>query len=92
MRSVQEGKKTKVAEEYCWPVPRRRNGPAEPNQVPVICSLDFNLPALHIYIYIYIYIGLWGRQVVAQLVEALRYKSECRGLDSRWCHWNFPLT
>jgi hypothetical protein len=29
---------------------------------------------------------------VAQLVEALRYKPECRGFDSRWCHWNFPLT
>ena len=29
---------------------------------------------------------------VAQLVEALRYKSGCRGFDSRWCHWNFPLT
>ena len=29
---------------------------------------------------------------VAQLVEALRYKSEGRGLDSRWCHWNFSLT
>ena len=25
---------------------------------------------------------------VAQLVEALRYKSEGRGFDSRWCHWN----
>ena len=26
---------------------------------------------------------------MAQLVEALRYKSESRGFDSRWCHWNF---
>jgi len=25
-------------------------------------------------------------QAVAQLVEALRYKSEGRGFDSRWCH------
>jgi hypothetical protein len=23
--------------------------------------------------------------------EALRYKPECRGFDSRWCHWNFHL-
>jgi hypothetical protein len=30
--------------------------------------------------------------VVAQLVEALRHKSEGRGFDSRWCHWNFSLT
>ena len=26
---------------------------------------------------------------VAQLVEALRYKLEGRGFDSRWCHWIF---
>ena len=30
--------------------------------------------------------------MVAQLVEALRYKSEDRGFDSRWCNWNFSLT
>jgi len=30
--------------------------------------------------------------VVAQLVEALRYKSESRGFDSRWFCWNFSLT
>ena len=29
---------------------------------------------------------------VAQLVEALRYKLEGRGFDSRSCHWNFSLT
>jgi len=29
---------------------------------------------------------------VAQLVEALRYKPEGRGFDSRWCHWTFSLT
>ena len=29
---------------------------------------------------------------VAQLVEALRYRPEGRGFDSRWCHWNFSLT
>ena len=28
---------------------------------------------------------------VAQLVEAQRYKSEGRGFDSRWCHWNIIL-
>ena len=33
----------------------------------------------------------WGT-AVARLVEALRYKSEGRGFDSRWCHWNFSLT
>ena len=34
---------------------------------------------------------LWGH-AVAQLVEALRYKPEGPGFDSRWCHWNFSLT
>ena len=38
----------------------------------------------HIYIYIC--------AAVAQLVTALRYKSEGRGFDSWWCHWNFSLT
>jgi len=32
----------------------------------------------------------WGHVVV--LVEALRYKPEGRGYDSRWCHWNLSLT
>ena len=32
----------------------------------------------------------WG-QAVTQLVEALRYKPEGRGFDSRCCHWNFSL-
>jgi hypothetical protein len=33
----------------------------------------------------------WGH-TVAQLVVALRYKSEGRGFDSRWSYWNFLLT
>jgi hypothetical protein len=33
-----------------------------------------------------------GTLLVAQLVEALRYKPEDRSFDSRWCHWNFSLT
>ena len=33
----------------------------------------------------------WGH-MVAQLVEALHYKSEGHAFDSRWCHWIFPLT
>jgi len=32
------------------------------------------------------------RYGVARLVEALRYKPEGRGLDSRWSYWNFSLT
>jgi hypothetical protein len=33
----------------------------------------------------------YGRYAEAQLVEALRYKPEGRGLDSRWSHWNFSV-
>jgi hypothetical protein len=29
---------------------------------------------------------------IAQLAEALRYKSEGHGFDSRWYEWNFSLT
>jgi hypothetical protein len=25
-------------------------------------------------------------------IDALCYKPEGRGFDSRWCHWNFSLT
>ena len=32
-----------------------------------------------------------GGYAVVQLVEALRYKPEGGGFDSRWCHWNFSL-
>jgi hypothetical protein len=33
-----------------------------------------------------------GTLMVAQLVEALRYKPEGRGFDSRWCYWTITLT
>jgi hypothetical protein len=42
-------------------------------------------------VFIYVQIKHWV-QAVAQLVKALRYKSEGRGFDSRWCYWNFSLT
>jgi len=35
--------------------------------------------------------GMGGTLLVAQLVEALDYKPEGRGFDSRWCHWIFSL-
>ena len=35
------------------------------------------------------YVG--GHKAVTQLVEALRYKPEGRGFNSRWCHWNFLI-
>ena len=42
----------------------------------------FNYQPLHRY----------GGHAVAQLVEALRYKAEGRGFDSRWCQWNLSMT
>jgi len=41
--------------------------------------------------FMYLLWTLWGH-AVAQLIEALRYKSEGRGFDFRWCHWNFSLS
>ena len=29
---------------------------------------------------------------MVELVEALLYKPDARGFDSRWCRWNFSLT
>jgi hypothetical protein len=37
----------------------------------------------------YCSVDLWGHPV-AQLVEAMRYKPEGRGFDSRCCHWHNP--
>ena len=51
-------------------------------------SINFNFETAVINVHIISH----GRTAVAQLVEALRYKSEGRGFDSRWCHWNFSLT
>ena len=49
---------------------------------------SFNLKTIHRILTVGIF---WGH-AIAQLVEALRYKSEGRRFDSRWCHWNFSLT
>ena len=35
---------------------------------------------------------IYRGHAVVQLVKALHYKSEGRGFDSQWCHWNFSLT
>jgi hypothetical protein len=35
---------------------------------------------------------IWGTLLVAQSVEALLYKSEGCGFDSRGCNWNFSST
>jgi hypothetical protein len=40
----------------------------------------------------YVYYHPQVGDAVAHWVEALRYKPEVRGFDSRWCHWNFSVT
>jgi hypothetical protein len=41
---------------------------------------------------ILLYLAAWWGYAVAQLVEALCYKPESRGFDSRRCQMNFSLT
>jgi hypothetical protein len=50
--------------------------------------------ALHINVQLALfrYLTTLWEHAVAQLVEVLRYRTEGRGLDSRWCQWNFSLT
>jgi hypothetical protein len=52
--------------------------------------------ALHLCVLVYEFTAFyqiqWGTLLVAQLVEALRYKPEGRRFDFRWYHWNFSLT
>jgi hypothetical protein len=49
------------------------------------CSLEY---AMYNYLQRHIERG----HALAQLVGALRYKSEGRGFDSGWCHWIFLST
>jgi hypothetical protein len=39
----------------------------------------------------YIYMTFY-KVAVVQMVEALCFKPEGRGFDSRWCNWKFSLT
>jgi len=48
--------------------------------------------ASKIFIFFILTVGGGGTLLVAQLVEALRYKPEGRRFDFQWCHWNFSLT
>ena len=50
------------------------------------CNTQSSVP-----VFLQVLFEKWGH-AVAQLVEALRYKSGGRGFDPRWCHWNFSLT
>jgi hypothetical protein len=52
-------------------------------------SPRFNHRPCHVHIYVHTFIyGAHGGAVV----EALHYKPEGQGTDSRSCHWNFSFT
>jgi hypothetical protein len=52
------------------------------------------LAVLHLYVRIkFVWPPFYtSGHAVTRLVEALRCKSEGRGIDSRWCYWKFSLT
>jgi len=54
----------------------------------VILSILYTLTFIKLLTHILL---MWGH-AVAQLLEALCYKPEGRGFDSRWRHWIFSLT
>jgi hypothetical protein len=49
------------------------------------------LTYIYISVIIYVLYIYWHYRGGA-VVEALPYKPVVRGIDSRWCHWNFSLT
>jgi len=57
-----------------------------------IVHLEFDFLGWTLLGFYFILLAVVVGHAVAQLVEALRYKPEGRGFDSRWCHWNFLFT
>jgi hypothetical protein len=49
---------------------------------------EINVTVKRICILHFVQLGARGGEVV----QAVRYKPEGRGIDARWCHWNFSLT
>jgi hypothetical protein len=52
---------------------------------------NLNLKVLTLAVYYQLCIRIITGHTVAQLVEALHYKSEGHGFDFWWCHQNFTL-
>jgi hypothetical protein len=58
-----------------------------------IANIEFDFLGWILVSFCFILLAVLVGYAVSQLVEkALRYKPECRGFESRWCHWNFSLT
>jgi hypothetical protein len=47
---------------------------------------------LYLVAFFFTYVPCMGTADGGTVVKELRYKSEGRWFDSRWCHWNFSLT
>jgi hypothetical protein len=63
------------------------------NRCWVTICRSYSLAHLMLVSYVkYLCAVIFWDHAVPHLVEALGYKLECRGFDSRWCHWNFSLT
>jgi hypothetical protein len=74
---------------YCWcPLKMCTSG--------LLSSLPEDVYATSAYViswsYTSVVVTSCSNFTVAQLIEALRYKPECRWFYSRWCHWDFSLT
>ena len=57
-----------------------------------VCNIDKMVRITITFMLNYYHYHFTKGYAVAQLVEALRYKPEGRGFDSRWSHWNFSVT
>jgi len=59
------------------------------NHIKLVCSM-FRALSVFLIVKWFRHIIIVFRHAVTQLLEALCYKPEGRGFDSRWCHWHNP--
>ena len=71
-----------------------RGLPAEARYAPLLCPIRATCSAHLLDLITRILSGVKYRHGDrgGTVVKVLRYKSEGRWFDSRWCHWNFSLT
>jgi hypothetical protein len=63
--------------------PRGKTGPCDSTHLPASEQTNILFHAITNFV---------GTADGGTAVKVLRYKSEGRWFDSRWCHWNFSLT
>ena len=56
------------------------------------CAKMMNALHINVQLTLFRYLTTLWEHAVVQLVEALRYRTECHKFVSRWCQWNFSLT